>query len=203
MKITKTKLNQIIKEELKTVLSEVADIDRETMLPLTPKGMKICAKDRECSDRVSMTNREIVKAPAAMAAIRDTDVYKYAQAAWQKADAAKSAHEKASYADTGRTDHPTAGDDPRTRGTSLQGDLPPAEQDIERVTDIEQLHNMAKTFAEKGDVKLAAAAKKRALRITPPSMQQKEAEKRAQEDHDWAGNLLDGLPEFLHAIVAN
>jgi hypothetical protein len=199
MKITKTQLNQIIKEELKTVLSEVADIDRETMLPLTPKGMRMCATDRECSDRVSMTNREIVKDPAAMGAIRDTDVYKYAQAAWQKAHTAKSGQEKAALAQSARSDHPDRAADPRTT-PNMQGDLRPAEQDIERVTNIEQLHDMAKTFAEKGDIKLAAAAKKRALKITEPSQQEEEAEKRAQEDHDWAGNLLADVDEFLHAM---
>ena len=206
MKLAKSQLNQIIKEELETVLSEVADIDGTTGLPTTTKGLKACAADEECADRVTMTNRDIIRDPAIKTAVTNTDSVKYARAAWQKTHTARDAEYDAALAQDpqgdarGRTDQSVAADDPRTRGTGLQGDLPPAEQDIERVTDIEQLHDMAKTFAEKGDVKLAAAAKKRALAITPPSMQQKEAEKRAQEDYDWAGNLLGDVDEFLHAM---
>jgi len=133
MKITKTQLNQIIKEELETVLSEVADIDGATGLPTTPKGLKTCAADEECADRVTMTNRDIVRDPAIKTAVKNTDSVKYARAAWQKTHAARDAEYDAALAQDpqgdarGRTDQSVAGDDPRTKGVGLDHRAPDEE----------------------------------------------------------------------------
>ena len=48
MNLTKTKLKQIIKEEINKVIKE-QNFDNKTGQPVTDKGKEICAKDPECA----------------------------------------------------------------------------------------------------------------------------------------------------------
>jgi|3_EtaG_2_1085321.scaffolds.fasta_scaffold58036_3 hypothetical protein len=56
MKITKTQLKQLIKEEMKTLLQEL-DFDTDTGLPVTAAGVKKCIQDSECLKRLTQATR--------------------------------------------------------------------------------------------------------------------------------------------------
>ena len=181
MKITKSQLKQIVKEELKTVLLEVEDFDRVTMLPLTPKGLDACAKNGECRDRIVMMNRD----PDVRAAAAKSDTLKLATAAWEKThglrDIERAAQEKAAWAKE-QAKLSGAKKDPGAYSQVAQY----GPDDVKNINDIETLQAMLKKFFTEGNYEAAAAAKQRIAQLTPVSGKTRAAEKAAEKDQSQA-----------------